>query len=353
MQIVQKLWPHLNASEIQSDEYQRFLALITANVAAMENSGSPDQVSLNEWIYIIEQVRSRKSFQRREIVLEIQQNGHCHDKQLSDGAICRALNLAASLWLALDIWSPTQHLPSGRGIIWPDDQSLSSVIDAFFQSRKNKPVEKGVPTAHLNHELTMATLVGNYNYGVVWTNNLAEHLKVDWENKTITVFEHKVFLWNHIRLSGRALLPPAVLEEALDTMNLLFPFDHPPTESLLHRQKICFHRLGYCGRPRELDIDKFAIWRGRLGELNRILDEPPAGIHQLGLDKSRRNLLQFATFWMATAVAVLTIITFVIGVYSAVYARKQYDVGLLQYRLSLAQACAALDAKTTLPEFCS
>jgi hypothetical protein len=75
-------------------------------------------------------------------------------------------------------------------------------------------------------------------------------------------------------------------------------------------------------------------------------------LQQLALDGNRSNVLAFSTFWMATAVATLTIVGLGIGVVSTVYSKKQYDLSLLQYQLSLAQACAAQDMGTLLPGFC-
>lgn len=64
-------------------------------------------------------------------------------------------------------------------------------------------------------------------------------------------------------------------------------------------------------------------------------------------------MLAFTTFWIATAVGVLAVMGLAAGVVSTVYAKKQYDLALLQYALSLAQACAAPGAAEQLPGFCS
>jgi hypothetical protein len=274
------------------------------------------------------------------------------NNQTSDAAISRAINAAASLWLTLDIRSPSHHLPPGSTLGWSEEQSLQALVIHCFPPTIPSDNLKMWKTGPLNNNLNMANLVSNYNFGIIWSNNLADHLTIDWDHKKVTIYEHKICLVNHLRLNEQAVLPIALTAEAIDTINLLFPFDHAPTESLLLKHKVHFYGLGYCGRLRVLDLNKYPHWGTRIEELNRVLDEPPIGMHQLRLDRSQKNLLQFATFWIATAVAILTVITFALGVYAAVYTKKQYELGVLQYELSLAQACAAPDARTQLPYFC-
>ncbi|KAK3346457.1 hypothetical protein B0T25DRAFT_437752, partial [Lasiosphaeria hispida] len=149
--------------------------------------------------------------------------------------------------------------------------------------------------------------------------------------RIITVYEHKICLWNHLRFKDDTALSTAVLEEAIDTLNLLFPFRDASTEALLKRDYRPFYGLGYFGRRKTLDISDYPYWRKRIEELEQILDGPPSGLQQLALDRNRSNV--------ATAVAVLAVAGLVAGVLSTVYSKKQYDLGLLQYKLSLAQAC--------------
>ncbi|KAI3395780.1 hypothetical protein diail_863 [Diaporthe ilicicola] len=58
------------------------------------------------------------------------------------------------------------------------------------------------------------------------------------------------------------------------------------------------------------------------------------------------------TFWTAFAFGALAVVGVASSVYSAAYARRAFDVGLLQYQLALAQACSAVNATDELPGFC-
>lgn len=85
--------------------------------------------------------------------------------------------------------------------------------------------------------------------------------------------------------------------------------------------------------------------------MQQVLDGPPSGLQQLALDRNRSNVLAFSTFWIATLAAVLAVVGLIAGVVSTVYSKKSYDIALLQYKLSVAQACAAPGATEQL-EFC-
>lgn len=66
-------------------------------------------------------------------------------------------------------------------------------------------------------------------------------------------------------------------------------------------------------------------------------------IQQLRMDRARENLLQFATFWIATAVGIYTLASIALGVASVVYAVKAYDMGLKQYQVAVWQFCLDLE----------
>ncbi|KAK1828418.1 hypothetical protein QBC39DRAFT_151836 [Podospora conica] len=346
---IQCLWPELAAEELMSDDYLRMLGFFRAKIQALQNSATPlGFVGWSCWLATLTRIRSSPDSSKQHIHQEIR--GITPIDHISDAAIFRAINAAASLWLTLDLRSPSHHIPPDSAICWPEDQTLSAVISQRFQPMRTS--HPSGDTTGINNSLTMAHLVSNYNFSISWSPNLAEHLIVDWDHKNVTIYEHKICLANHLRLKDSAVLPVALTEEAIDTLNLLFPFDHAPTESLLRKHRIPFYGLGYCGRPRRLELSKYPLWGARLEELSRVLDEPPVGLRQLGLGRGQRNLLQFATFWIAVTVAILTIVTFAVGVYSSVYAKKQYDLAVLQYKLSLAQVCLAPEAQVQLADFC-
>lgn len=135
-------------------------------------------------------------------------------------------------------------------------------------------------------------------------------------------------------------------------MNLLFPFGKTSTKSLLRRHGKSFHGLGKCGRATQYDIKEYHYWRKEIGDLAEVLSQQPRGKAQFILDKDGTNTLELWSFWTAIAFGMLALIGVVTDVYSAVYAKRAFDIGLLQYQLSLAQACLTPNATDLLHGFC-
>lgn len=181
---------------------------------------------------------------------------------------------------------------------------------------------------------------------------LGEHLRVDHEFKKIAIFEHKICLWNFQRSREMHVpLPADVVAEALDTLNLLFPWSDKSTKSFIQDKK-GFYGLGQCNLDRQLDRSAYRYWRTEIDSLAKVLLEPPRGRAQLFVDVDGKNALEVWTFWTAVLFGILAVIGVVTGIYSSVCAKLAYDVGVLQYQLALAQACSEENATDLLPGFC-
>ncbi|KAG8163897.1 hypothetical protein KVR01_005815 [Diaporthe batatas] len=163
----------------------------------------------------------------------------------------------------------------------------------------------------------MAYLCQAYDFRPHWTSNLADHLKIDTDSRTITVYEHKIFLWNHLEsnnhwesLNSSAVLPRSVLSEAIDTLNLLFPFGDDATEALLRRagKEFSLYRLGNCGRGRQFEMSRYNYWRDELEEIAAVTSQPPRGKAQFMLDSEGTNSRDVWTFWTAIAFGALAVL---------------------------------------------
>lgn len=128
--------------------------------------------------------------------------------------------------------------------------------------------------------------------------------------------------WTHaivrMGLTGSsARLPKGLAEETLRTLALLFP-SRPKNKSAQNwlRSKLSDKKRSVrpdsdlldCASLRPLDrkAEKFEYWRSELLTLKEIFDEPrPTSLRRLWHD--RRNKVQWATFWVAMLILVLTI----------------------------------------------
>ena len=208
--------------------------------------------------------------------------------------------------------------------------------------------------------LTLEYLCTYHNFDVLFVSNLKEHLQIQWSGThesrpKILIYKHKIFLWNELQFPTDTLLPKDLIEEVLDTLNLLLPHNSYHTAKFLKSNKLhSFYTLGWCGRsPLPLhDLSHYLYYKDRLAELSDIVKGAPTGLPQLKLDRGGRNLMDFVNFWVALLVGVFTIVSIAFGTASLVLSKWQYDLGVLQYRLSLAQACLTPNATSLLQQFC-
>lgn len=244
---------------------------------------------------------------------------------------------------------------------WTEHMTLAQLLSNTFP--KTPPPSSLNTQALINPKLTMEYLCTFHKFDWKFTQNLSEHLDIRWassENSkpALMIYKHKVFLHNerkeHILGNTRSKLPIDLVEEALDTLNLLFPYDDRRTRRILRAKdrEADFHDLAWCGRGRSLDLRRYAYWGERIMQLSEISKGELLGFSQLKADRDGRNLMQAMNFWTAIWVAVLTIVSVVIGGLSIRYAVLSYEVSKIAYDLALAQACAVPDAEAQLPRFC-
>jgi hypothetical protein len=109
------------------------------------------------------------------------------------------------------------------------------------------------------------------------------------------------------------VIPLAVIDETLLTLQLLFPGWDAETLKLLHKTSHCRVLMHENIQTRRLFLSDFHFWRDRLSEICFEYDSPPSGWKQIWVD--RRNSLQWYTFWLAV---VILLLTFVFGIFQSV-----------------------------------
>lgn len=340
---IRALWPHVSDARYNQEDYTSFWGCVKR---ALGDGAHYHPLTSDDVFWIIGEVRRQKESTRLGVLDTAKQ--HFADKAPSDAAISRSVNLAASLWLNVKVQSRPLESPSGC-LQWNDNQTLVDLLKTSFGAIADPGMNQ---TESVNDELTMEKLVTDYGFTVIWTSNLIEHLSLNKAAKFVKVYEHKICLQNHQLAGDQTALPQSVVLEAIDTLNLLFPLGEGPTKSFLSKQRKTFIKLGNCSRQRCLNLDSYKIWREKLEELSMVLDVEPVGARQFFLWRSGKNAIQFATFWIATIVAILTIISFVTGVTSTVYAKKAYDIAVTQYQFSLAEACSDPEVAAKLVDWC-
>jgi len=184
--------------------------------------------------------------------------------------------------------------------------------------------------------LTVANLVALAKVDVEWTSNLVDHLDFDRATNTLKIYQHKICLLNHLNHAKKEdpFIPLAIIEETIDTLNLLFPIGDKATKYLLASEGQVFNAVGNCSRQSYPDLKRYVYWGERLQELTNILNEPPQTFKELM--SGRATIKDSINLWnlsIAAFVLFLTIMNIAFGVFATVYTYKQYQLARFQFCL--------------------
>lgn len=112
------------------------------------------------------------------------------------------------------------------------------------------------------------------------------------------------------------MYPHDFLEETEDTLRLLFPLDERRTAKRTKRicETFSVDVEAAIEKHASYELSSYPIWRNRLAEVQQRYDAArPSNLRQWWYD--RRNKPEWATFWVAVTVFILTV---VFGVISSV-----------------------------------
>lgn len=321
--LVDKIWPGLTTSSKGFDE-----GLFSVFLSYLQDADSQIRQfhhklafgTLGHTLDLVGVLRDSRSRPLQEIF-----------QNIDDNAMRRSYELAVRVWLGINVNSSAIAVgpiaPDERPHEWPMNTSLEAVIKKnIFRECSGNVTKEYVK---VEGAFTAAYLVKVCGMKLSWTDHLTDHLRVDAKGQLLTVYRHKICLWNHLQSAEFCPIPATVLEEALDTLNLLFPFNDPSTKQLLKDEgQLAFYGLGFCGRDRELDLSKYKYWNEELEALYDTFRRPPQTWRQLAFD--RRNMMEWSAFWIMILVAVLTLVSIPCSIVQTVYTVKSYRATLAQ-----------------------
>ncbi|KAK1991143.1 hypothetical protein LX36DRAFT_753767 [Colletotrichum falcatum] len=362
LHLCQQAWPAIRTNPYTADQYANLathLRQVPEDICYRPDFYLPDTVK--NLPQIIERLITSHWETCSGIHRELVKDRHSEEQgRAASATVCLAASLCATTRIRS---SPAAGVTPAAPVLWEGEVTIREALRDWFAAR---PLQGNPRSFSINPRLTMSLLCSDYGYRVDWTDYLNEHLVVNTHTRVVSVYQHKVWLSAHLQSPGHCVLPQEVVGEALDTLNLLFPHSDEPTKSYLDRHGQPFYKLGLCGRERDLDLRSYRHWGGQIQELLQVLSGPRSGFRQLLPGKDQPNLVESVNFWIAVFVAGLTVISFVFGLVSVVYAKWSFDVGResldvsresleltrLQYLLSVKQACLNSEEAKLLPEFC-
>jgi hypothetical protein len=340
-QLLQTIWPELLLSDadLKNRNYAAFVKYLNEELHTFyEDRPAAGAVPCKAFAGLVQLLRDNRCVLQKDIVSLVGSTF----LYVKGDLLQQAIDLALRIWLTMNIQSEVNTLEAHlTPVLWTSETSPEGLVSTLFK-RSDQAVY--VP-ARIHSKLTAVRLVKLCGIKINWGNNLVDHLNYEPKARVLTIYEHKICLMNHSRSAKDSMFPLAVLKEAIDTLNLLFPYNDKATEQFLSGEKRYFFDLGTCDRDRELDLSRYPIWRAKLANLIVAFNEPTH--HWKGLLNDRRNIADWVALWIAVLVLVLTILSIAFGSISTAFA-------IMQYNFAVAQACATtVDAAKVLPQYCS
>ena len=219
--------------------------------------------------------------------------------------------LAVRLWLMLNVESGfTNTTVPGESLEWPEDQSLEDVINRCFPC-----VDLGFKTSQWPFSLNAFNLERIGGFQIVWTDHLGDHLSLNQDMDTISIYHH-VQVLNGLRPHGHSdeILPDRLLLETLQTLALIIPRANRDCQRWFKRVFGETEKDSLDGGAGDVPLlpwarspEQYDYWGPRLLMIKDAYDNSePKHLGQWWHD--RRRKVQWYTFWVAILVLVLTIV---------------------------------------------
>lgn len=185
---------------------------------------------------------------------------------IDEATVRRTFELCVRLWLTVNVNTSDVAVGSASSrehpFDWDNDESLYDLISkAFAKPAKGLHSKSGASADSL---FTAAYLVSRCGLKISWTNYLSDHLRLDPSRRVLLVFRHKSYLHLQCNRTNQGPVSQEVFSEALDTLNLLFPFGNKPTEELLLKHG-----------ERVLGLGRYGYWHKGLEALLEVFESPP------------------------------------------------------------------------------
>jgi hypothetical protein len=329
-ELVRRFWPGKSPSLIAFDDFscKAIVEHIVQELDKVRHHGDLFAAHDFDAIFSIirtlqENTSTRYDGLVRELLLEF--------PNTSSDAVRRSVEFTLRIWLTVNTHTSDIFVgPIAAGdtpIDWPDDVSLEQLLQGCFGHRAQLPLQRGAAT--IDPAFTATYLVNTCGVRLHWTDDILAHLSFDLKRLVLTVYRHKACLLSHLDSPRSCPISKEILEEALDTMDLLFPPWEVTTKHLLMKEgQQSLYTLGCRRGNRVLDVPHYQYFGEALEHLIESFDKVPRTWRQLALD--RRNKLEWSAFWITVMVAILTVVSIPCNIIQATYSVKAYHVALAQ-----------------------
>jgi hypothetical protein len=333
-ELVGQFWPEMSVTRNTFDEFActAYVDYIASELDQVRHYKHLFAAQTFDALFsIIRILRNNLSTPYRDLVRTLQSEF----LDSSPEVIRRSVELSVRMWLTINTHTSVIFVgPISAGdmpVDWNEDLSLEQLIRSSFGKRVR--LQPQSDTSKFDPTFTAAYLVNTCGMRLRWTNDINSHLSFDLNRMLLTVYRHKACLAGHLAKPEDCPVPVKVLEEVLDTLELLFPpWDTATRTLLLNERQQSLYTLGSRKSSRDYDLAHYENFGEALYHLSDSFNKTPRTWKQLAFD--RRNKLEWSAFWVTVMVAVLTVVSIPCNIIQAMYSVKAY-------RVSVAQAASA------------
>jgi hypothetical protein len=329
-QLMKKLWSATNTNRDCFDDFscKAVVEHIVRELEHVRHHRSLFAIQDFDTTFTVIRLIQQDTSKRYEDIVRIL---HEQSPTATPDAIRRSVELTIRMWLTINIHSSDIFVgPLSAGdapVDWRQDISLEQLLRNRFGRSVQLHRQRSI--AMFDPAFTATYLVNTCGVRLQWTDDLLSHLNFDLKRLVLTVYRHKACLLSHIDSSQGCPIPQDVMEEVLDTMDLLFPpWDADTKRLLLKERQQSLFTLGCRKSGRTFDVAHYRYFGEALENLIDSFDKTPRTWRQLALD--RRNKLEWSAFWVTIMVAVLTVVSIPCNIVQATYSVKAYRVALAQ-----------------------
>ncbi|KAH7079719.1 hypothetical protein FB567DRAFT_127771 [Paraphoma chrysanthemicola] len=335
---VRKIWPDVGLHHNAFDEAscEAIIEHIVSELDRVRHHGRLFAAhNFEETFSIIQHLRENRSMTCRDVARTLTPQF----PNATPEAIRRSIELSVRVWLTVNIHSTAIAVGSiaagETSHNWAEDRSLDELLSDKFIGHSHG--QQQIQRATFDPVLTAAYLVRVCGMKLRWTDDIGSHLAFDPRRLVLSIYRHKACLVSHLNKQQDCPLPVKVLEETLDTLDLLFPPWEASARQLLKDEgQQSLFTLGCRRNKRILDLTHYQCFGEALDQVMDAFDKNPRTWKQLALD--RRNKLEWAAFWVTAMVAMLTLVSIPCNIIQATYSVKAYNLAVAQGRIGLAAA---------------
>jgi hypothetical protein len=195
-ELIQNIWPRLQNSPLPNEDVKGWRAYFQHYVAEIKSAiesdgGANTTVRTHQDIVAIcrdlDKGISKQEIKQKLFRLDTKGRSDAEKEKMAEGSV----NLVVRLLFMIDIGHIAgNHIPSHPYVQWTDDKlNIGTVLEAHFQKSK-----EDAGKIKFDSKFSAYNLERLAGIKIVWTNNIADHLRLVEDDSKLCVFHHTTFL---------------------------------------------------------------------------------------------------------------------------------------------------------------